>query len=92
MGNLQAISLAELAIDDNALHNALAIHLGSNHYPPISYAFIPVAKQAIELASEGEWDAELEYPNGLVRTVSHTVEGLHLDAFVQAQGGEDYYE
>lgn len=88
MGNLQAISLAELAVDDNALHNALAIHLRSNHYPPISYAFIPVAKHAIELASEGKYDAKLDYPNGLVRTVAHTIEGLHLDAFVDS----DYYE
>lgn len=82
MGNLQAMSLAELAVDDNALHNALAIHLGSNHYPPISYAFIPVAKKAIELALDDEYDAELEYPNGLVCTVAHTIEGLHLQAFV----------
>ena len=92
MGNLQAISLAELAVDENALHNALAIHLRSNHYPPVSYAFIPVAKQAIALAIEGDYDAELEYPNGLVRTVAHTVEGLHLGAFVDAHTGEDYYE
>ena len=89
MGNLQAISLAELAIDDNALHNALAIHLRSNHDPPVSYAFIPVAKQAIELAVEGDYDAELEYPNGLVRSVAHTVEGLHLGAFVDSRVEED---
>jgi len=91
MGNLQAASLAELAIDDNALHNALAIHLRSNHYPPVNYAFIPVAKQAIALAIEEDYDAELEYPNGLVRSVAYTIEELHLDAFVEARVG-DYDE
>jgi len=83
MGNLQASALAELAIDANALHNALSMHLRSNHYPPISYAFIPVAKEAIALAEEGDYDSELEMPNGLTRTVQFIVQGLHLDAFIQ---------
>ena len=79
MGNLTAIGLAESGVP---LETALAIHLKSNHYPPIHEAFIPVAKEAIALAEDEEWDAELTYPNGLVRTVAHTVEGLHLDAFI----------
>lgn len=84
MGNLQAISLAELAVAGHAMRSAMMVHLRSNHYPPVSYDFVPVAVKAIELAAEGEYDAELEYPNGLVRTVAHTVEGLHLEAFVDA--------
>lgn len=65
------------------LDTALGVHLTSNHYPAIDLAFVPVAKEAIALAESGEWDTELTYPNGLVRTVAHTVEGLHLDFFIQ---------
>ena len=83
MGNLQAREIASLA----DLTTAVTWHLRSNHYPPIHTDFVPVALKAIYLAGEGEYDAELEYPNGLVRTVAHTVEGLHLDAFIE---GEEY--
>lgn len=84
MGNLQAREMASLA----DLETAVTWHLRSNHYPPIHTDFVPVALKAIELANEGEYDAELEYPNGLVRTVAHTIEGLHLDAYIE----DDYYE
>ena len=86
MGNLQSRSLAELAKEEEALDSALAIHLSSNHYPPVDAVFSPVAKKAIKVAVEGDYDAELEYPNGLVRSVAHTVEGLHLDTFVDYFG------
>jgi hypothetical protein len=65
------------------LGTAIGWHLKSNHYPPVHEAFIPVALEAIELANEGDWDAVLEYPNGIERTVAHTIEGLHLDAFLE---------
>ena len=80
MGNMMAQDLATSGID---LDTALAVHLRSNHYPPVDLAFIPVAKEAILLAGDEEWDAELTYPNGLVRSVAHTVEGLHLDLFIE---------
>ena len=87
MGNLQAREMASLA----DLETAVTWHLRSNHYPPVHADFVPIALKAIELANEGEYDAELTYPNGLVRTVAHTVEGLHLDAYIDNEG-EDYYE
>lgn len=85
MGNLQALSLAELVSEGTSLDSALAIHLRSNHYPPVHLAFVSVAKEAIALAEEDDWDAELTYPNGLVRTVAYTVEELHLGAFIDSQ-------
>jgi len=88
MGNATARDLATSGID---LDTALRVHLRSNHYPPIHLDFLPIARQAIELAQGEEWDAELEYPNGLVRTVAHTVEGLHLDAFIE-QDHEHWYD
>ena len=90
MGNLYAQGFAEWVkaedkAEDLRLEQALAIHFKTNHYPPVNDAFIPVAMGAIELADEGMWDAELVYPNGLTRTVAHTIEGLHLDAFLDEE-------
>jgi len=67
-----------IASADIDLDTKLSWHLEGNHYPPISKLFIPVAKQAILLANNGDWDAILEYPNGLKRTVAFTVEQLDL--------------
>lgn len=58
-------------------------HLVSNHYPPVNESFIPIAIEAIELARMGLWKHELSYPNGLTRSVLHTIEGLHLEAFLE---------
>lgn len=83
MGNLHAQEFAGMVeVGDLRLEQALAIHLKSNHYPPVDDAFIPVAMGAIELANDDQWDAELVYPNGLTRTVEYTIEGLHLEAFL----------
>lgn len=86
MGNLHAMEFAELVkAEDLRLEQALAIHLKTNHYPPVDDAFIPVAMGAIELANDGQWDAELVYPNGLTRTAGYTIEGLHLEHFLDEQ-------
>lgn len=83
MGNLHSREFAGLVSEGELrLEQAIAIHLKGNHYPPIHDAFVPVAVEAINLANEGSWYAELEYPNGLTRTVLHTIEGLHLEAFL----------
>jgi hypothetical protein len=85
MGNQMTQDLAESGLD---LDTALRVHLSANHYPPVDAVFIPVAKKAIALAEKGEWEAELTYPNGLVRSVAHTVEGLHLEWFIDDSEGE----
>jgi hypothetical protein len=56
----------------------------------VSIAFIPTAKRAIELANEGEWDTEIEMPNGITLTVSAIIEGLHLDFYLDDDEAEDY--
>jgi hypothetical protein len=78
MGRAQAEEMASLT----DLSTAVSWHLKSNHYPPVHEAFLPVALEAIELASQGDWDTIQEYPNGIERTVAHTIEGLHLDTYV----------
>jgi len=83
MGRLYAEGLAESAEDRMIdLVQAVTIHLSSNHYPPVHKAFVPVAVRAIELASDGQWDEDLEMPNGLTRSVYFIVDGLHLHPFV----------
>lgn len=83
MGNMHATEYASaVSAGETTLDTALLVHLQSNHYPPVHPAFVPVAREAIERANDGDWDFEQEYPNGLVRTVRSTVDGLHLYAFL----------
>jgi len=86
MGNLHASEFAGM-VNEGAIQMEQAIgwHLAGNHYPGIHKVFVPVAIEAIDLANEGMWDAELEYPNGLVRTVAFTIENLHLESFLNEE-------
>lgn len=82
MGNQTAIALAEEVDSLVSLETAIAIHLQSNHYPPVHPIFIPTCIEAINYASCDDWDIEIEMPNGVVKTVAGIVEGLHLSAFI----------
>lgn len=79
MGRKIAEEIAEAPL---SLEAKLSWHLTGNHYPPVHEDFIPVCVEAITLANQGDWDSLQTYPNGLQRPVSHTVEGLHLEAFL----------
>jgi hypothetical protein len=72
----------EIANAPLSLEAKLSWHLTGNHYPPVDEAFIPVCIEAIDKANNDEWDSILTYPNGKERSVSHTIEGLHLGAFL----------
>jgi hypothetical protein len=82
MGNMTALALAEEVGELATLETALAIHLSSNHYPPVHPIFIPTCIEAINYASCEDWDVEIEMPNGVTKTVGQIVEGLHLGAFI----------
>lgn len=82
MGNMTALALAEGVDELTSLKGALAIHLASNHYPPVNPVFIPTCVEAINLAANDDWDVEIEMPNGITKTVGDIVEGLHLSAFI----------
>ena len=82
MGNQTAIALAGEIDSLVTLETAIAIHLSSNHYPPVHPIFIPTCIEAINLASCDDWDVEIEMPNGVTKTVAGIVEGLHLSAFI----------
>jgi len=60
-------------------------HLSSNHYPPVHASFVEAAEEAIRLAELGEWETELTLPNGLVRTATFVIEGLHLEPFLSGE-------
>jgi hypothetical protein len=85
MGNLQSIEMAEEVKQGLQLDVALEWHLTSNHYPPIHRVFIPVAKQAIELANDGNWSQIIDMPNGRSLSVSSIIEQLHLDSFLDGE-------
>jgi len=72
------------------METALRWHLSSNHYPPVHPVFLPTARQAIALANQGDWDTEIVMPNGITKTVSGIIDGLHLSSFLNEN--EDYSE
>ena len=83
MGNMQAQAFSDAVVEGGiSLDSALTWHLQANHFPPIHKDFLPVAKEAIERANDGDWDHEITMPNGQVRTVSFIVDGMHLSNFI----------
>lgn len=63
-------------------------HLQYNHYPPISTAFVPAARLAIERAQANEWGAVLTLPTGETKTAAEVIEDLGLADFVETEGDE----
>ena len=61
MGSIQAIDMAALA----PLEKSLSWHLQSNHYPPVPTSMVSVCSEAIDLANEEDWDAEVTLPDGV---------------------------
>ena len=78
MGKLFTESIERV---DIPLGVKLKWHLQFNHYPPVHEVFVPLCEQVIACANAGEWNAVLDMPNGLSRTVAYIVENLHLEPF-----------
>ena len=59
--------------------------------PPHPEALIPVCEAAVDAAEAGDWDAEIELPNGNVVSASEVVDRFHLHEFVTltAEGAYD---
>jgi hypothetical protein len=62
---------------------ALEWHLQYNHYPPISLAFLPVARKALRFARNSEFDRRLLMPTQELKTVREIVDAFHLYAFLE---------
>lgn len=68
---------------------ALRWHLQYNHYPPLPSCIFKVAKQAIALANEDDWDARIDLKESGMSwrgknwaPVSACIEEWHLDSFI----------
>lgn len=90
MGSLSALAFSEQVEDGNiSLRAALSWHLGSNHYPPVPSAFVPVCEQAILAAAQEDEDRLIDLPEGIVWKDGRDaveawrlVESFHLDSFL----------
>lgn len=60
MGALQASEMAAMA----DLRTALHWHLRSNHFPPVPAEMIDPAIAAIDACVAGDWDTEIDLPEG----------------------------
>lgn len=85
MGNLAATDM----LNHTDVDTALAWHLRSNHFPAVPLSMLEPCKEAIANAECGDYDAEVELPEGVTyrgRTTAPTwamVEQHHLDAFIK---------
>jgi hypothetical protein len=93
MGRLMADELAHSL----SMRQALAIHLTSNHYPPVPTSMIEPCIEAIQACNEGDYDRQIDLPEGVSwrgkpQSPAHAiVEGHHLDCWIEAEG-EPYDE
>lgn len=85
MGRMSLLSMLE----ETDLDTALSWHLKSNHYPPLPDCVKKLAKEAIDKANEGEWDAKISLEGTGISwrgqkevPVSACIEGWHLHDFL----------
>jgi hypothetical protein len=73
---------------------AIEHHLQYNHYPPLPLSLVPVAEEAIDAVSDGDFQREIALPKGLnyrgaeTTTAIDAVEAMHLDDFIDTDDVE----
>lgn len=91
MGALQLEAMRDSALSER---DVMTWHLQSNHYPPPPAAMVDTCLQALERARAGDFDTQLDLPQGVTwrgaatAPVSAVVDGYHLHAFLET-GHED---
>ncbi len=86
MGRFALVGMLETA----DFEQALAWHLSSNHFPPISEVF-DSAVEAIEAGHDEDWDRDIALPDGVTwRDQDYApawacIEGWHLDGFLYTE-------
>jgi hypothetical protein len=89
-GMAQDLSQATISIQQQ-----MAIHLTSNHYPPVPMSMVQPCIDAIYAYDEEEYDKLIELPNGVMwrglnSAPAHAiVEGHHLQAWLSSEGDEE---
>lgn len=85
MGSMQAREMAELGADN--IEQALAWHLQSNHFPPITTAMVQPCLAAIDAYWEDDLDRLIPLPEGIgykgltVAPARAIIINHHLDAW-----------
>lgn len=87
------------SVEDGLLERegAIAIHLRSNHYPPVPSSMVGPCIEAIRIVvdaywGEGDADDRVALPAGITwrgedsAPASAIVEGFHLDQFIDWEG------
>ena len=83
MGSTQAIEYANMDLDQG-----LAIHLTSNHYPPVPVSMIDACKAAINAYWEEDYERLIDLPSPIKwkdkdqAPARAIVDAHHLDAWV----------
>ena len=80
----------DLALADNLdIESQIAIHLSSNHYPPVPKTMVQPCIEAIDAVNDlGLWDLEIPLPEGvLYKDLTHApawaiIEAHHLNAWL----------
>jgi hypothetical protein len=89
MGSKTAMEIVESGL---SLRDQLAWHLQGNHYPPVPLEMIDPCIDSIELASVGDWEAEVLLPKGVsYKGNTHApvwalIEQHHLNEWVSEEG------
>lgn len=95
MGYNMATELADgtLGLD---MEGAIAIHLSSNHYPPVPLSMVQPCIDAIDAYHEEDYNKLIELPEGVTYRGGATsapayaiIENHHLDAWC-TESDEDY--
>ena len=81
---------SDLSLADNLdIENQIAIHLSSNHYPPVPKTMVQPCVEAIDAVNDlGLWELEIPLPEGvsykgLTSAPAHAIiEAHHLDAWI----------
>jgi len=93
MGSNMANEMASGVLDDLGIHldleTQIAIHLSSNHYPPVPKFMVAPCIEAIDAVNDaGLWDLEIPMPEGVTYKGLTTapawaiIEQHHLNAWL----------
>ena len=92
MGYNTAYDLVESVVD---IHQSMAIHLTSNHYPPVPVSMVQPCIDAIYACDDEDYNKPIELPEGVLwrgqsSAPAHAiVEGHHLEPWLYSEGDNE---
>ena len=83
MGHGYAEGLSE-QVQEGAVSIDMAVraHLQGNMFPPLSEEYVTPAIDAIDAANAGDWQDDIDLPNGETWSAQRLVAALRLEAFL----------